>query len=371
LILLPQSSLIDIKSCSNRRKPLKLYVYLEKIVVQNFRNFRREFFEFTPYRNIIYGLNGTGKTNLLEAIIYISSARSFRDVEDKDLLRWGESFFRVEGKLVGDRISYEVKILFVSEKVNGRKKKEVLMNGKPVKRVYDLLRLWPSVTLSSSDHRLLDGSPQIRRRYFDRLISVVDPFYSSYLYRYRRSLQQKNALLKSGKNFSNIVYWNRKLEELGSYIVDKRSEWVAKITGKITETFKSFSPRKLEVRYTPSISMEEGTLDLHLDEEIRERLSLFGPHRDEINFFLDDQVVRIAASEGEKRLILFSWVMAQREILREVTNTDPVLALDDPLSVLGEDKARILLEMCEGQVFITTVRRIPEFDPLIVLGGSA
>lgn len=345
-------------------------MYLKEIEVQNFRSFGREFFEFTPLHNIIYGLNGTGKSNLLEAISYISNARSFRDVEDRHLIKWGESFFRLKGKLVGEKISYAIKILYLSESTNGHKRKEIQINGKPVKRMSDLSRLWPSVFLSSSDHQLLDGSPKIRRRYFDRLLSIVDPLYPSYLYRYKRSLEHKNALLKSGKSSPQLSYWNKKLEELGAYIIEKRIEWIEKTEKKMIMPFKSFSGRELGLRYAPSIMMKEGILDSHREEEIKEGYSLFGPHRDEIDFYLDGKKVRLAASEGEKRIIIFSWATALREILLEITGKEPTLILDDPLSVLGENNSRLLLDMCGGQVFISTVRRIPDIEPLIVLGEA-
>lgn len=324
-------------------------------------------FEFNREKNVVFGSNGVGKTNLLEAVHYVSTARSFRDAEDGDLVKWGRNYFRIEADLVENRINYRVRIIFKKEAVNGNRRKEILINGKPLKRITDLFRVWPTVVLSSSDHRLIDGSPQLRRRYLDRVISVVDPIYSANLHRYRKVVENKNALLKENPQREELFHWNRKMEEIGSQIIGTRSNWVKEIGKRMGEIFRSVSFKELTIEYTPSIDFKIQNLDDFIEDEIKEGHSLYGPHRDSIEFQLNGRRAKVFASEGEKRVIVFSWILAVKDLYEKITGKEPALVLDDPLSVIGEDRARLFLELCGGQYFISTVRNVPDLRPSIIL----
>jgi DNA replication and repair protein RecF len=344
-------------------------VFLEYLEVRNFRNFEGVVFTFTPETNVITGMNGVGKTNLLEAIAYISYAHSFRDVEDRDLVRWGESYFRIEGTLVREKVRYRIKISYLIDG-EGRKKR-IFINGKLTNRVRDLFRLWPLLTLSSRDHRLIDGSPNERRRYLDRFISKVDPLYASYLHRYTKALEQKNSLLRRGERLEEVRLWNRRLEETGSYLIRARSRWIERLAEKMRDGIGELVRGKVfEMSYEPSLALEDGILDGYLNEEIERGVAVYGPHRDGVTFCLDGKPMQVSASEGEKRVVLHMWVVAQKLLIREVLGKEPVLVLDDPFSVLGEGLSRELLEserMIGGQIFLSTVDPIPGFDPGIVL----
>jgi DNA replication and repair protein RecF len=321
---------------------------IERLRLLNFRNFHKREFEFGKGLNLIYGENGTGKTNLIEAIAYLSLPRSFRRARDRDLIRWNESFFMLEGFIKSYDIQHKLK---VSLSPDG---KSVMIDEKNITSLKELFRTFVVLVFSPKEHYWIDGPPVVRRKLMDWFISILDPLYFENLLRYKRNLAQKNALLKNGNAEPLARIWNRKLEETGQYIIKRREE-VAVILNDSVKRNNLLEMRVPSIKYVPSIELEEGILDSKLKEERERGFSLYGPHRDRIEFLLDGKPPQFTASEGEKRLLLLSFILTLREELRKNLGCEPVLCLDEPTSILSKKYVNNLLNRLQGQVFITSV----------------
>lgn len=324
-------------------------MHIAKLKLLNFRNFSKNEFTFSNGLNIIYGENGTGKTNLIEAIAYLSLPRSFRRAKDKDLVGWGGSFFMIEGEIIKYGVQHKIKVQI---SLAG---KSVTIDGKNITSYTELFKTFVVLIFSLKEHYWVDGPPQVRRRFVDWFISIKDPLYFENLLRYKKNLAHKNALLKNGINISLTRIWNRKLEETGRYIIEKREEATSLLNNIVKE--ENLLEKGIPfIEYVPSIGLKEGVLDSKIEEEKEKGFSLYGPHRDRIEFLLDGKPSQFAASEGEKRLLLLSFLLAIRKEIKNHLGEESVLCLDEPMSILSEKYIEILLNRLEGQVFITSVK---------------
>ncbi len=334
-------------------------MYLKWIVLRNFRNFSDRKFDFAEGINLITGDNGVGKTNLLEAIAYLSLPRSFRRVRDRELVKWGENFFRIEGSLNTGLLD-EKRVVFFSDK------KELLIDGKKVENMADYLRGFIVLSFVPENQRIVDGAPQERRSALDRLIATLDSLYFRKLVSLRKAIKQKNTLLKSEAPESAILPWNRKIEEESKYIVEKRREYIEKLNRRLPSIYKEFTGLDARLIYSPSFDPDTDTLDIHLKREMEKQLSLFGPHLDRIEFSVNDRHPKVCLSEGEKRMLLFAFYLAERETMREEMGIDPVFVMDEPLSILGKRFSLSLLSQFKGQTFITSVQEIKGVDYSVI-----
>jgi len=324
---------------------------LKTLSLTFFRNFENRVFEFQGGLNIIIGKNGSGKTNLLESIAYLSFPRSFRGVLDSDLVMWGEDFFRIEG-LYQDDVEHMIKCFYSSH----NRVKKIHVNEKKVDRLSKLFFLFPTLVSTDRDQDIVDGPPEKRRSLFDKLISLVDMHYYRTLIDYRKAIENKNVLLKE-KRLEEVKYWNREIEKLSTYIITKRTEFLREIT--VTFDLKSgvlLNGKKADIRYFKKIDMEEGILDSKLEEELEFGFSIYGPHRDRFEFYIEGRPAKAAASEAEKRMMLLSLYFAFMERFEKDKDKKPVLILDEPLSILDDERIEALLGQLESQVFITTPR---------------
>lgn len=324
---------------------------LKSLSLTFFRNFENRAFEFQGGLNIIIGKNGSGKTNLLESIAYLSYPRSFRGVLDSDLVMWGRDFFRIEG-LYQDEVEHTVDCFYSS---NDRTK-SVRVDEKKVDKVSKLFFLFPSLVSTDRDQDIVDGSPEKRRNLIDKLISLIDMHYYRTLLDYRKAIENKNVLLKE-KRVEEIKSWNREIEKLSEYILTKRTEFLHGITG--TFNLKStvlLKGKRAEIRYFKKIDIEPGVLDSKLEEELEFGFSIYGPHRDRFEFYIQGRPAKVAASEAEKRMMLLSLYFAFMEKFERDKEKKPVLILDEPLSILDDERVEALLGQLESQVFITSPR---------------
>ena len=327
-------------------------MHLRRLKLLNFRNFERKEFEFGQRVNVIRGPNGVGKTNLLEAIAYLSLPRSFRRVRDRDLIRWGEKFFRLEGETESKNGEATIVVRYSD------RGKLATLNGRqvPVSCLFSTFAVLP---VNLREHLLVDGQPSLRRKTMDWLLSLYDPSYFALLLSYRRSLRHKNALLRSARRKDELKIWNERLEGAGRRIVKMREEFVRKLQPSFSRLAGRFLPqRSSRVRYVPSTSLAPGFLQEKLREELPRGYALYGPHRDDLEFLVDGRKPAVSASEGEKRLLILSFFLAVSEMLRERWGEYPVLAMDEPVSILGQGVAGALIQSLPGQVFLTTVRPI-------------
>lgn len=309
---------------------------LQKISLQNFRNYEKRTFEFGD-KTLIVGENGAGKSNIMEAVYLLATGKSFRADREDEMLRYGEQFFRVVGE-VG-----EVGEIGVTMN-EGRKKFEV--NGVP-RRQIDFVGSLRAVLFCPQDMELVTGSPGNRRRYLDFVISQVDREYHRCLISYEKGLRQRNKLLEMIRenlaHRSQLYFWDKLLIKNGEYITLKRGEYLMDLA-----------------EYDKSI-ISETRLAQYEMEEVAAATTLVGPHRDDFIILKTSRDVSKYGSRGEQRMAVLG--LKQKEI--EYLGGNPLLLLDDIFSELDhkhQEEVMKLVKNYSGQVIMTTTDRhlLPE-----------
>ncbi|KUK12581.1 MAG: DNA replication and repair protein RecF [Moorella sp. 60_41] len=333
---------------------------MTELCLHNFRNYRERVFYFGPGLHVITGPNGAGKTNLLEAIAYLSTGRSFRFHQDRDLVTVGHAAFRLRARLKEGNQGWEMEIIYHQ----GRK--NLTINGNR-HRVMDLLGLFPTVTFGPDDLYLVKGPPVIRRRFLDRELCQIDRSYCHHLMAYRRTLLQRNLLLKRIKKgeagADQLEPWDHQLVAFGRPLVEKRQEVLDKLRVMADEFFRELAggSSSLGLDYRPSVGPSEDWLKKLAEKrgkEIGAGASLLGPHRDDFTLAIGERSGRQYASQGEQRTLVLALKLAETAYFAEVLGFRPALLLDDVFSELDARRRRALIRVVagEGQAFITTTQ---------------
>ncbi|SMB88426.1 DNA replication and repair protein RecF [Thermanaeromonas toyohensis ToBE] len=332
-------------------------VFLSELVLKDFRNFREAQVSFAPGLNILVGPNGTGKTNLLEAIGYLSLARSFRYHPDRELRSWGCEEFRIQGTVWRGSQKLQVDILYRPGQ------KELMINGNR-QRLLDLLGLFLTVTFGPDDLYLVKGPPALRRKFLDRELCQIDRAYAQHLWAYHRVLLQRNAILKqvaAGKvPVGDVDPWNVQLITLALPIMERRRSFLERLNTLASYFYAHLAPKQnVRLIYSPSLPLGEDCLSKltsSLEKEVAAGATLWGPQRDDFVFYLNGRPARHSASQGEQRSLVLVLKLAEVVYFSEVLGIRPCLLLDDVFSELDKKRQELLLKLLseEGQSFITT-----------------
>lgn len=334
--------------------------------LENFRNFTSLSCTFSPYINVITGENAQGKTNLIEALFYLSAMKSFRAAKDDPLIRHdADSAYLKENFDNGQRdFTMEVTL-----RRNERKK--VLKNGIPVRRSAEVVGLLPVVLFTPDDLDLIKAGGSERRRLLDLPLCQMKPLYLETLARYNRTLRMKRALLKQGRTPENEMLcdtYNADLARHGSQILLERASYLKKLEKEASPLLSSLSGEREELSLLyrtvsvadPGKSAKENEgllydrLSSLMGSEFETETCLSGIHKDDVLIDLNSFSARTYASQGQMRSIALSLKLAERELLRKGTSSLPVLLLDDVLSELDPRRQSFILNHVEGgQVFIT------------------
>lgn len=330
-------------------------IKLKQIRLKNFRSYSHLLWKCSEGLNIIKGPNASGKTNLLEAVGYLSFSRSFRQQHDEQVIKWGKSFFQVEGLCSGS--NREIKITI--EYQRGNKRLEI--NGHK-SRMIELLGVIPVIFFVPDDLNLVKSSPVYRRQYLDREISIIDRVYCQWLQSYRRILMQRNKLLreiKFGKNnIKELEPWSLQIINLGSKIISKRSMFLSQLSPWASDTYKDICGEKLRIVYLPNIEVDkwQQKVEKDIQKEIDAGATLWGPHRDDFAFFINNYEGKYFSSQGQQRSAVLSLKIAGAKHVNHTLGLAPALLLDDVFSELDDMRQQGLLEILviSGQTFLTT-----------------
>lgn len=326
----------------------------EKIKLENFRNYENEQVLFSPDVNIIYGNNGMGKTNLIEALYFFSYARSFR-AKSKEFLRHGAEKATIELDFISKNRKQCADIVFTKDN-----KKKIRVNEINISKNSELLGNFICVLFTPDELSLVKDGPDKRRRFLDTSIVSLRPTYFSALSAYASCLKQKNALLKSGR-VSLLDIWDEKLSEYGATIAQMRQSYINNLAEKANAAQRDISGGKedLEVSYSHSYKIGQSkkeTKDYILEKvlearkrEIEYGMSLTGPHRDDLIFKINSYNAKSYASQGQQRSIVLSMKIAQMEIIKEQEDEYPQLLLDDVMSELDITRRDYLTEKIKGK----------------------
>ena len=337
-----------------------------RLRLQNFRNFPSLDWEPAPEVNIITGENAQGKTNLLEALFFGLTGRSFRTATERDVVRWGSAFCRVELEVAG---TGRHALVVASLTSDGRKK--LLVDGKAGRPV----ELCGEPVIFTPEHLwLVKGGPALRRRWLDLEICSLQPGYVRCLRRYQQVLAHRNRLLLGlrGREGGHeaLEPWDRQLVELGARIIFWRRRLLAGFASLASQVYSAISAEKevLSLAYLSSFPLEsareEEELRLLFLRELARRLpqelawgqTLVGPHRDDVRFSINGRDARRYASLGQQRTTVLALKLAQLELAARLLNCYPLLLLDDVFSEIDERRREALLGYLAGktQVFLTT-----------------
>jgi DNA replication and repair protein RecF len=337
------------------------------VAVADFRNVRSVHIEPGERFNLLYGLNGQGKTNLLEAIYLLGSPRSFRTSRLPELVRHGEQQAQILGTVTSGGIENRLRLMIEAA---GRK---VEIDGKAVHKASELHGKLNAVIFSPDDTGMVRMGPESRRRYLDRAVYMGDIGYLHCWHSYQRILKQRNHLLKSTDK-TGLDIWTEKLAETGAEVIERRLEFVAVLDGKLQKHYATIAGEceTSRLRYQP------GGVQSTAREQIREELlELFkrqqrsderygtttaGPHRDDLTFELDSRPLKAFGSQGQQKSFVLALKMAEMDNLQDIFGEAPLLLLDDMSSELDARRNHNLMEFLttrDIQVFITTTERSP------------
>jgi DNA replication and repair protein RecF len=336
---------------------------LNRLSLQSFRNLETFTLEFGSGFNIFCGDNAQGKTNILESIYLLGTLKSFRMAKNSELIRWEKQFSLIKGFMSDDGTDREIALLL------DRGNKKARVDQKVVTKVADFFGILTVVLFAPEELTMVRGAPESRRRYLDRAIFAGDMIYLTRHHEYMRILKQRNSLLKSGDS-NSLEPWSEQLASAGAQLVTRRVSYLNKVDTLLKKIFKEISGTDDEagIVYRPSNSqysedLEEnvGALSAALkklkDQELIQRTTLSGPHRDDIVFMLNGRNLRNATSQGQQRCFVLALKMAEIELLRTCHRLSPVLLLDDMTSELDRQRTSNLLQFLSErnmQVFVTT-----------------
>ena len=329
---------------------------IQSLRLQHFRSYSDDSFEFDPGVNIIVGPNASGKTNLLEALLVLARGSSYR-VHDAELLKHGAPWARLDALL--DGLERTVKL---TSDASGFEKTYELA-GRIFKRL-SLERTIPAVLFEPDHLDLLSGPPDIRRSYLDELLAQVMPGYAVTVRSYRRTLAQRNRLLKSGYASPEQLFpWDVRLSQLGAQIVRARTGLVDSLHQKIKALYQDISSSKtivaLSYRYGAEIDQYESVmlrqLEARRNDDIERGFTSFGPHRDDLLIYFNELPAAEVASRGEARTLVLALKVLELQLIEQRRDQTPLLLLDDVFSELDGARRRALTNHLQPyQTFITT-----------------
>jgi DNA replication and repair protein RecF len=339
-------------------------MYLQKINLLNFKNYEELSLSFSPQINCIVGYNGTGKTNLLDAIYYLSLTKSALSILDSQNIYHGADFFMVDGVFSMNEKTHQITC---SLKTGGRK--TVLTDKKAYERLSDHIGRFPVVMIAPNDTDLVREGSDIRRKFFDGMLSQIDHTYLNDLIQYNIVLKQRNSLLK---HFYDRNYFDKELLEtynvqllpLGQALHEQRKGFMSGFVPVFQNHYKSLTGSSEEVDLIYESELFEPNFEYEFAYATRRDLQLQrttkGIHKDDFIFEINRFELKKFGSQGQQKSFVIALKLAQFDIIQQIKNVKPILLLDDIFDKLDELRINKLLEMIAqevfGQIFLTDAR---------------
>lgn len=342
-------------------------MHLKNISIINYKNFASKTFDFDNKINCLVGNNGVGKTNILDAIYYLSYTKGYFNSVASQNIKHGESFFVLNG--VFQKADREV---VISCSLKKGLKKVIKKNGKEYERVSDHFGLIPLVIISPSDSNLIIEGSDLRRKFMDSIISINDKEYLNILLKYNKVLAQRNSLLKYfAANYTfdkdNIEIYNEQLIKYGEYLYQERkkfiSEFIPIFNSRYTHIVNNSSSENLseEVSLLYKTQLDDTGFEELLKENIEKdkilQYSSVGVHKDDLIFKLNGYPIKKVGSQGQQKSFLIALKLAQFDFIKKKANLTPILLLDDIFDKLDDNRVSQLIDLVNdenfGQLFIS------------------
>ena len=336
-------------------------MYLQKLSLVNFKNLESQSFDFQQKINCFVGNNGVGKTNILDAIYYLSFAKSYFNSVAVQNIRHGEAFFMIEGDYVlNDR---NEKIVCSLKK---GQKKVLKRNGKSYEKFSEHIGQLPLVIISPADRDLVTEGSDTRRKFIDGVISQQNKNYLKDLLSYNKVLSQRNALLKyfaANRTFDalNLEVYNEQLSEYGARIFEVRKVFLEKFIPIFNEKYQIISDDKETVNLVYKSQLNDFSMKDLLQQSLEKDKMLqytsSGIHKDDLSFEIGNYSIKKFGSQGQQKSYLIALKFAQFEFIKQQSNVVPILLLDDIFDKLDESRVLQIINLVDndefGQIFIT------------------
>jgi len=344
-------------------------MYLTTLLLENFRNYENQAFSFSPGVNLIVGDNAQGKTNLLEAISYLGSGKSFRAQRTAELIRFGGAYASLEGNAYSQNREQALRFVLFP----GTRPRAVYRNGAKKKSATELSGVLPTVLFCPEDLMMLKSGASQRRKFGDAALCQLRPNYDAALAEYNRILEQKGRILKDHFDHPSVLEilpeYDVRLCQVGALLISYRARFYQALGASAKKFHSQFSGgmEEFSLEYKtvstvedPMASIPALTDDLaahlqrHKQAELETGLCLTGPHKDDFTVKLNGIDLKSYGSQGQIRTSAISLKLAQRELMSREFGEEPVLLLDDVLSELDPGRQDFILnKIVSGQVFIT------------------
>lgn len=338
-------------------------MYIEKISLLNFKNYVELELSFSKEINLLAGLNGSGKTNLLDAIYCLCLTKSFLGMNDVQMIHTNQGYFSALGWFQENSKEFKLQYDFDG------KKKNFTVDKKSYTKISEHIGKFPAIVLTPHDTDLIRNGSEDRRRFFDTLFSQADSVYLEALIRYTHFIKQRNALLKQaaeGRLIDRILLdaYDHNLIQSGSIIAQKRSSYLTQLLPIFKEYYALLSPE----HETTDIEYETKVLDPGFEKLFKDSYSkdlilqrtTKGVHKDEFNFLINSEPIKQYGSQGQQKTFVIALKLAQYELLKSCTGHTPILLMDDIFDKLDDVRIEKLIQLVQkyvqGQLFITDAR---------------
>jgi DNA replication and repair protein RecF len=333
---------------------------LTSLTLQSFRNHTKQTFQFGSGISIILGPNGRGKTNLLEAIVLLATGKSFRAQRIEEMVQWGKEVGRVSAEIEG----YKLEVVVNTGQVQGQhvQKRKFLVDGVSRRRT-EFIGKFSVVIFRPEDMELVTGSPSMRRKYLDDVLSQASQEYRRSLESYEKALKRRNALLdllRDGRaTRTAFTFWDQLLIKHGNVLTTQRRSYLEALNNW-SESQKKF-PLSFDVTYDPS-TISESRLHTYAIQEVAAGYTLVGPHKDEFIVSLNSHPIEQFGSRGEQRMAVLWLKLFEIEHLAKETGRRPILLLDDIFSELDHARQEMVLKIAQQQQTICATTEQEVFD---------
>lgn len=338
---------------------------IQKIAIANFRNIENLELTLCENANIIYGDNGQGKTNFVEAVWMFTGAKSFRGAKDSQLIRFEQPFSRLSLEFFADGRDQTAELVVETRRT-------AKLNQIPLKTATELAGHFCAVVFSPAHLTLIKNGPKEKRKFLDEAICQIKPKYIHILSQYMRVLDQRNRLLKdapwSPSLYETLDVWDARLANFGAVIVKTRASFLSRMTPIAREAYAGISQdrERLDMAYVSTLECEAAAglpeiekalldrLGARREEDTRSRMTNYGPHRDDVEVTLDGKSARLYGSQGQQRSCVLALKLAECRMIYETMGEYPVVLLDDVMSELDVSRREYLLNHLKDRQVIMT-----------------
>lgn len=332
---------------------------INELKLKNFRNHKDQTFSFAKDYTLIFGQNGSGKTNILEAIHLMSTTKSLRAQYDREIISHDEDFTRIESYIGDTKDSHKLEMIITkSETFDNKSSKKVRIDG-TTKSITKFMGKIKSILFTPHDIEIFTQSPSVRRKYIDLLFYQVDEEYKRAHSIYNHVIKQRNKVLEEIRDFrkgtDEIDFWTDKILETGTILQKKRAELFDFVQQNISEHADKLNVNHIDYRieYKPNV-INTDRLQKYKDIEIAAAKTLIGPHRDDFDIYFNGYNVGKFGSRGQKRSTLLAFKLCEIDYISKISNTRPILLLDDIFSELDDKHKQAIENIVDMQQTIIT-----------------